>query len=36
MGKGIALVFKLRYPLMYDEYKKNCASKEIRIGKTWL
>jgi O-acetyl-ADP-ribose deacetylase (regulator of RNase III) len=36
MGKGIALVFKLRYPAMFDQYKKNCKTKEIRIGKVWL
>lgn len=36
MGKGIALVFKLRYPKMYQEYQKLCKSKDIRIGKVWL
>ena len=36
MGKGIAFVFRLRYPEMFEEYKKLCKSKEIRIGKTWL
>lgn len=36
MGKGIALVFKLRYPLMFDLYKQYCAAKLIDIGKLWL
>jgi O-acetyl-ADP-ribose deacetylase (regulator of RNase III) len=36
MGKGIALVFKLRYPLMFDIYKKHCEEKHIGIGKLWL
>jgi O-acetyl-ADP-ribose deacetylase (regulator of RNase III) len=36
MGKGIALVFKLRYPKMYDLYKQHCDSKLIGIGKLWL
>ena len=36
MGKGIALVFKLRYPLMFDIYKKYCDEKHIGIGKLWL
>lgn len=36
MGKGIALVFKLRYPLMFNIYKEYCKSKLINIGKLWL
>lgn len=36
MGKGIALVFKLRYPLMFDIYKKYCNENYIVIGKLWL
>ena len=36
MGKGIALVFKLRYPQMFDIYKSHCRSKLIGIGKLWL
>jgi O-acetyl-ADP-ribose deacetylase (regulator of RNase III) len=36
MGKGIALVFKLRYPKMFDIYKKLCSAGEIQIGKLWL
>ena len=36
MGKGIALVYKLRYPKMFDLYQKHCKSKLIGIGKLWL
>lgn len=36
MGKGIALVFKLRYPQMFDIYKQYCAAHLIDIGKLWL
>lgn len=36
MGKGIALVHKLRYPEMYLEYKEHCKNKLIRIGSLWL
>ena len=31
MGKGIALVFRLRYPKMFEEYKKLCRSKESTL-----
>ena len=36
MGKGIALVFKLRYPQMFNIYKQYCAAHLIDIGKLWL
>lgn len=36
MGKGIALVFKLRYPDMFDQYQKLCAQHLISIGKLWI
>lgn len=36
MGKGIALVHKLRYPKMYLEYKDHCNSKLIKTGSLWL
>lgn len=36
MGKGIALVFKLRYPMMFDIYQKYCYEHLIEIGKLWL
>lgn len=36
MGKGVALVFKLRYPKMFDIYQDYCTQKFIGIGKLWL
>ena len=36
MGKGIALVYKLRYHKMFDLYSEYCNSKLIGIGKLWL
>jgi O-acetyl-ADP-ribose deacetylase (regulator of RNase III) len=36
MGKGIALVHKLRYPQMYEQYKEHCKNKLIKIGSLWL
>ena len=36
MGKGIALVHKLRYPNMYIEYKEHCKNKLIKPGSLWL
>jgi O-acetyl-ADP-ribose deacetylase (regulator of RNase III) len=36
MGKGIALVFKLRYPNMFDLYKDHCKNKLINPGTLWL
>ena len=36
MGKGIALVFKLCYPQMFEIYKDHCSAKRISPGKLWL
>lgn len=36
MGKGIALVYKLRYPYMFDMYHNYCKQHLISIGKLWL
>ena len=36
MGKGIALVFKLRYPAMFDIYQDFCKQGLIGIGKLWI
>ncbi len=33
MGKGIALEFKNKFPLMYSEYKQLCKEKKIDLGK---
>src|SRR6266540_5949632 len=36
MGKGIALEFKRRFPDMYDDYTKRCASGQVRLGQPYL
>lgn len=36
MGKGIALEYKKRYPRMYEDYKRRCDNKQLRIGKLML
>lgn len=36
MGKGIALVFKLRYPSMFEVYQEYCKRKLIAVGKLWI
>lgn len=36
MGKGIALVFKLRYPFMFEVYQKYCRQNLISVGKLWI
>jgi O-acetyl-ADP-ribose deacetylase (regulator of RNase III) len=36
MGKGIALVFKLRYPEMFEVYSEHCKKGNISIGKLWI
>ena len=36
MGKGIALVFKLRYPKMFDMYQEFCKQGLISVGKLWI
>ena len=36
MGKGIAQVYKLRYPLMFQQYKEHCKNKLIKPGVLWL
>lgn len=36
MGAGIALEFRLRYPLMFEKYVDLCKKKQISIGKLWL
>lgn len=32
MGKGIALQFKLKYPLMFKKYKEICLKGEFKLG----
>lgn len=36
MGKGVALVFKLRYPSMFEVYQDYCKQGLISIGKLWI
>jgi O-acetyl-ADP-ribose deacetylase (regulator of RNase III) len=36
MGKGLALRFKRKYPRMFKEYKRECASGRVRPGKLLL
>jgi len=36
MGKGIALEFKNRFPDMYDDYRRRCAAKDVRLGQPYL
>lgn len=36
MGKGIALIFKQKYPKMFERYKELCNQKQIKIGRLWL
>ena len=36
MGKGIALEFKKRFPLMFDDYKQKCNRKEIQLGHPYV
>jgi O-acetyl-ADP-ribose deacetylase (regulator of RNase III)/uncharacterized protein YwgA len=36
MGKGIALQFKKRFPLMYEDYRVRCARDELELGKPYL
>lgn len=36
MGKGIASVYKLRYPQMFREYRELCDSQQLTPGALWL
>lgn len=36
MGKGVAEVFKKRYPSMFDDYKRRCEEKTVRLGRPYL
>ena len=36
MGKGVALVYKLRYPKMYEMYQSFCKQGLISVGKLWI
>jgi hypothetical protein len=32
MGKGIALAFKKRYPIMFEDYVRRCENGEVSLG----
>ena len=36
MGKGIAKSFRVRYPAMFDEYRRLCAGNKLSIGNLHL
>jgi O-acetyl-ADP-ribose deacetylase (regulator of RNase III) len=36
MGKGIALVFKKRFPEMFKDYVERCERKEVKLGLPYL
>lgn len=35
MGKGLALIFKNKFPKMYEIYKEDCALKKIKVGEVY-
>jgi O-acetyl-ADP-ribose deacetylase (regulator of RNase III)/uncharacterized protein YwgA len=35
MGKGIALLFKKKYPAMYADYEHQCARGEVKLGEPY-
>lgn len=36
MGKGIALLFKDRFPEMFDDYRRRCDAGEVRLGRPYV
>lgn len=36
MGKGVAQEFKNRFPAMFDDYKRRCDAKAVRLGEPYL
>jgi O-acetyl-ADP-ribose deacetylase (regulator of RNase III)/uncharacterized protein YwgA len=36
MGKGVAEQFKKRFPTMFEDYKRRCDQKLLRIGEPYL
>lgn len=36
MGKGVALLFKEKFPENYKQYRKKCKKQEIVIGKMYI
>ncbi len=35
MGKGIAKIFKKRYPVMFTDYAERCERKDVRLGEPY-
>jgi O-acetyl-ADP-ribose deacetylase (regulator of RNase III) len=36
MGKGLALEFRKRYPLMFEDYVERCKAGRVRTGEPYL
>ena len=36
MGKGVALEFKKRFPVMFDDYERRCKRREVKLGRPYL
>lgn len=36
MGKGVALVFKQRYPEMFKDYVKRCERRAVKLGEPYV
>lgn len=36
MGKGIAVLFREKWPAMYDEYRRRCLSREFQLGDVFI
>jgi O-acetyl-ADP-ribose deacetylase (regulator of RNase III) len=36
MGKGIALEFRKRFPVMYEDYVARCEAGEVQLGRPYL
>lgn len=36
MGKGVALLFKQRFPAMYEDYVRRCEQKSVKLGEPYV
>ncbi len=36
MGKGVALLFKQRFPEMFDDYARRCERKAVKLGEPYI
>lgn len=36
MGKGVAEIFKQRYPAMFEDYKRRCEQGSVRLGQPYV